>query len=114
MRRCPTPPATRLLPLPLQRPLPLPLRLPAAAPAAPTAHADRPAGAYVLATPYAKKLAKEKGYDLSLIPGTGPNGTVVAKDVESFVARSQDQPHGRQAGPPSWAWTSASWTSTAA
>ena len=64
----------------------------AAAPAAPTAHADRPAGAYVLATPYAKKLAKGKGYDLSLIPGTGPNGTVVAKDVESFVAGPKTSP----------------------
>ena len=65
----------------------------AAAPAAaPTAHADRPAGAYVLATPYAKKLAKEKGYDLSQIPGTGPNGTVVAKDVENFVAGPKTSP----------------------
>ena len=65
----------------------------AAAPAAaPTAHADRPAGAYVLATPYAKKLAKEKGYDLSQIPGTGPNGTVVAKDVETFVAGPKTSP----------------------
>ena len=65
---------------------------PAAPAAAPTAHADRPAGAYVLATPYAKKLAKEKGYDLSLIPGTGPNGTVVAKDVENFVAGPKTSP----------------------
>ena len=65
----------------------------AAAPAAaPTAHADCPAGAYVLATPYAKKLAKEKGYDLSQIPGTGPNGTVVAKDVENFVAGPKTSP----------------------
>ena len=69
-----------------------PAAAPAAAPVAPTAHADRPAGAYVLATPYAKKLAKEKGYDLSLIPGTGPNGTVVAKDVESFVAGPKTSP----------------------
>ena len=68
---------------------------PAAAPSAasaPTAHADRPAGAYVLATPYAKKLAKEKGYDLSQIPGTGPNGTVVAKDVENLVAGPKTSP----------------------
>ena len=64
----------------------------AAPAAAPTAHADRPAGAYVLATPYAKKLAKEKGYDLSQIPGTGPNGTVVAKDVENFVAGPKTSP----------------------
>ena len=42
-------------------------------------------GGYVLATPYAKKLAKEKGYELSAIPATGYNGLVVAKDVNAFV-----------------------------
>lgn len=56
---------------------------PVAAAAAPVARA---AGEYVLATPYAKKLAKEKGYNIADIAGTGPKGTVVAKDVEAFVA----------------------------
>ena len=46
--------------------------------------ADRPAGAYVPATPYAKKIAKEKGIDLAQVPATGYKGVVVAKDVESF------------------------------
>ena len=59
---------------------------PAAAAAAPAAAVTRAAGEYVLATPYAKKLAKEKGYNIADIPGTGPKGTVVAKDVEAFVA----------------------------
>ncbi|MFR3922371.1 MAG: E3 binding domain-containing protein [Dysosmobacter welbionis] len=67
----------------------------------------------MLATPYAKKLAKEKGYDLSQIPGTGPNGTVVAKDVENFVAGPRPAPW-LPSWLPSWAWTSASWTSRAA
>ena len=57
---------------------------PAAAPAAPTAP-ERAAGAYVPATPYAKKLAKEKGFDLSQIPATGYKGVVVAKDVLGFT-----------------------------
>ena len=65
---------------------------PAAAPAAAPVAAARPAGAYVLATPLAKKLAKEKGYDLAAIPGTGPKGTIVAKDVESFVAGPKTSP----------------------
>ena len=66
---------------------------PAAAPAAP-AEAGSPAaaapapvkapGAYVPATPYAKKLAKEKGFDLGQIPATGYKGVVVAKDVLGF------------------------------
>ena len=68
---------------------------PAAAPAVPAAAAPtaKPAcGAYVLATPRAKKLAKEKGYDLHDIPGTGPNGVVVARDVENFTAGPKTSP----------------------
>ncbi len=58
----------------------------AAAAAAPAAAAPvRAAGEYVPATPYAKKLAKEKGFDLAQIPATGYKGVVVAKDVENFV-----------------------------
>ena len=56
----------------------------AAAPTATAAPAPE-AGAYVLATPYAKKLAKEKGFDLAQVPATGYNGVVVAKDVLSFT-----------------------------
>ena len=66
----------------------------AAVPAAsaPAVAADRAPGAYVPATPYARKLAEDKGYDLTRIPGTGPRGTVVAKDVESFVAGPKTSP----------------------
>ena len=52
--------------------------------AAPVA-ATRAAGEYVPATPYAKKLAKEKGFDLAAIPATGYKGVVVAKDVLGFT-----------------------------
>lgn len=47
--------------------------------------AARAAGEYVPATPYAKKLAKEKGFDLAAIPATGYKGVVVAKDVLGFT-----------------------------
>lgn len=57
-----------------------------AAPAAAAAPVARPAGEYVLATPYAKKLASEKGYDLSAIAATGYNGVIVARDVDAHVA----------------------------
>ena len=43
------------------------------------------AGEYVPATPYAKKLAKEKGFDLAAIPATGYKGVVVARDVLGFT-----------------------------
>ena len=69
----------------------------AAAPAATAPEAATPAkeaevkccakansGEYVLATPYAKKLAKEKGIDLASVPATGYKGVVVAKDVNNF------------------------------
>ena len=58
-----------------------------AAVVAPTAAAApaRAAGAYVPATPYAKKLAKEKGFDLAQIPATGYQGVVVARDVLGFT-----------------------------
>ncbi|MBQ3373502.1 MAG: 2-oxo acid dehydrogenase subunit E2 [Oscillospiraceae bacterium] len=52
--------------------------------AAAPAPAARPAGEYVPATPYAKKLAKEKGIDLAAVPASGYKGVVVARDVESF------------------------------
>lgn len=58
----------------------------AAAPAVAAPVAARAAGEYVLATPYAKKLAKDKGYALADIAGTGPKGIVVAKDIDAFVA----------------------------
>lgn len=48
----------------------------------------REKGNYVFASPLAKKMATEKGYDLADIEGTGPNGRVVAKDVENYVAGS--------------------------
>lgn len=38
----------------------------------------------VIATPYAKKLAKELGVDLSSVIGSGPAGRITAQDVESF------------------------------
>ena len=53
--------------------------------AAAPAEALRPAGEYVPATPYAKKLAKEKGFDLHAIPATGYKGVLVAKDVLAYT-----------------------------
>lgn len=38
---------------------------------------------YIIATPYAKKLAEERGVDLKNVIATGYRGTIVAKDVEN-------------------------------
>ena len=54
------------------------------APAIGTAvHPASEGGKRVVASPYAKKLAKELGVDLRGVVGSGPNGRVVAKDVEA-------------------------------
>ncbi|KAL2538823.1 Dihydrolipoyllysine-residue acetyltransferase component 5 of pyruvate dehydrogenase complex [Forsythia ovata] len=49
-------------------------------------HPASEGGKRVVASPYAKKLAKEFGLDLRGLVGSGPNGRVVAKDVEAAVA----------------------------
>ena len=50
-------------------------------------------GARVKASPLAKKVAKEKGVELSALSGSGPGGRIVAKDVQGA------QP-GAKAAPP--------------
>jgi len=55
---------------------------PKPAPAAP-APAAAPAGGRIFASPLAKRIAAEKGLDLSRITGSGPNGRIVKADVES-------------------------------
>ncbi|WP_304508638.1 dihydrolipoamide acetyltransferase family protein [Anaerotignum sp.] len=40
----------------------------------------------ILASPAAKKLAKEKNINISLVSGTGPNGRITLQDVEDYCA----------------------------
>ena len=46
-------------------------------------------GGRVLASPMARRLAGEKGLDLSRIAGTGPSGRIIREDVERAAANSQ-------------------------
>lgn len=43
-----------------------------------------PATGNVKASPLARKLASERGYDIAQIPGSGPGGRVVKADIEGF------------------------------
>ncbi|MBS7608148.1 2-oxo acid dehydrogenase subunit E2 [Candidatus Bathyarchaeota archaeon] len=43
----------------------------------------------VLASPAAKRLAREYGVDLSLVKGTGPGGRIVEDDVRRFIEESR-------------------------
>ena len=65
--------------------------IPAAAAAAVTTAAPAPAApppakpGFVLASPAARRLTKEKGIDLAQVKGTGPNGMVTEIDVTRFI-----------------------------
>ena len=45
-------------------------------------------GERIFASPLAKKLAEEKGIDLSQVEGSGDNGRIIKKDVENFKPRA--------------------------
>lgn len=49
---------------------------------------EKSVGGYILASPIAKKSAKEKGIDLNNISGTGPNGRVVEKDILNYSGQN--------------------------
>ncbi len=74
------PPAPVAEATPAPPPAAVPAATPAAAPAAPVA-----AGGKVVASPLARMISKEMGFDISTIPGTGPDGRIIAADVKEFV-----------------------------
>ncbi len=43
----------------------------------------------VKASPLAKKLAEEKGFDIAQIPGSGEGGRIVKRDIENFTPSTQ-------------------------
>ena len=59
------------------------------------AAAQVPVAGPVLASPKARRLARERGLDLAAISGSGPDGAVLATDVEGHVPAVRDV-----AGPP--------------
>src|SRR5262249_43098965 len=61
---------------------------PAAAPAAEAVPAARETGgeSRVKASPLARRIARERGVDLAGPPGTGPEGRIIAEDVEQAAA----------------------------
>jgi pyruvate dehydrogenase E2 component (dihydrolipoamide acetyltransferase) len=54
--------------------------------------ADSTANGRIKASPLAKKMAREKGYDISQISGTGEYGRVTRRDVENFTPSSAAKP----------------------
>lgn len=70
----------------------------ASAPAAATSEDGR-----VKASPLAKKIASDKGIDLSKVSGSGDNGRIVKKDIDNYVpaAASSSAPAAAAAAAPS-------------
>lgn len=54
-------------------------------PTAPAPAAAAPSTGFVLASPAARRLAKEKGLDLALVKGSGADGMVTEADVTRFL-----------------------------
>jgi pyruvate dehydrogenase E2 component (dihydrolipoamide acetyltransferase) len=93
-------------PAPVATPTPAPVVPAPVVPAvsAPTAHKAH-GGERIFASPLARRIASQKGVDLSLIKGTGPKGRIIRADVDaatsaaSIMAASapQRQPAGNMA-----------------
>ena len=65
---------------PKAAPAPTPVAAPAPAPVVATSSSN----GKVKASPLAKRLAEEKGINLSLIPGSGDGGRVIKRDVDNY------------------------------
>ncbi|MCY4556555.1 MAG: dihydrolipoamide acetyltransferase family protein [Chloroflexi bacterium] len=71
-------------------PAPSPAAVPAPAPVAaepePAAAPPPASDGGVRASPIARRLARERGIDLALVAGSGPNGRITERDVENYQA----------------------------
>lgn len=57
-----------------------------------TAGASPPADGHIAAAPAARRLARERGIDLSTVVGTGPNGRIVKDDVLAAISAAPAPP----------------------
>jgi pyruvate dehydrogenase E2 component (dihydrolipoamide acetyltransferase) len=80
-------------PTPLPGPAPSPSlppatggTIPATAPGTPSAPPPAPTGGRILASPLARRMAKEMGLGLNRMTGTGPGGRIIRQDVERSAA----------------------------
>jgi pyruvate dehydrogenase E2 component (dihydrolipoamide acetyltransferase) len=72
---------------------------PASQTAAPVVQEASVDGQRVLASPLAKKIASEKGIQLSKIKGSGENGRITKSDVENFLPQASSAPVASTAAP---------------
>jgi len=73
-------------PTPAPTPEPAPTPTPASAPVT----VSGPSGGRVLASPLARRMAKDAGVDLSTIQGSGPGGRIIKRDIEGRPATAPE------------------------
>ncbi|MEZ5869042.1 MAG: pyruvate dehydrogenase complex dihydrolipoamide acetyltransferase [Defluviimonas denitrificans] len=73
---------------------------PAAAASAPAPAAPKSGGKRVIASPLARRLAKEQGIDIAALTGTGPHGRIVKADVEAAAKGGAAKPAAAPAAAP--------------
>jgi pyruvate dehydrogenase E2 component (dihydrolipoamide acetyltransferase) len=81
-----------------------PEQVAAAAPAtasAPVAVTSAATGSRILASPLAKKMAADKGIDLSLVQGSGEFGRIIKADIERFTPAASAAPQSSVSAAPS-------------
>jgi pyruvate dehydrogenase E2 component (dihydrolipoamide acetyltransferase) len=71
---------------PAPAPTPEPVTATATVAAAPVAASGAAESGRVKASPLARRMARERGVDLATVTGTGPDGRVIAEDVERAAA----------------------------
>ena len=100
----PAPSASAAAPAPAATPAPV---ASAPAPAAPAAHSTA-SGDRVFASPLARRIAADKGIDLSTLKGSGPKGRIVKADVLGATATTASAPAAAPASAPAAAPMAAS------
>jgi pyruvate dehydrogenase E2 component (dihydrolipoamide acetyltransferase) len=66
-----------------------PAARPAAPPPSPTAQAPEGEGGRVKASPLARSMAAQQNIPLSSVPGSGPGGRIIKRDIEAWSAGGQ-------------------------
>lgn len=85
-QKAPEPYAAEQAPL-VTTPLPPEAALPA--PAKVEKAAEAPEEERVKASPLARKMAEERGIDLTIVRGTGPNSRIVESDIEDYLKQAK-------------------------
>ncbi|WP_068875452.1 MULTISPECIES: pyruvate dehydrogenase complex dihydrolipoamide acetyltransferase [unclassified Phenylobacterium] len=93
-------PKAEAAPPPAKAPEPAKAEAPKPAPAAAPAPAKAADGGRIFASPLARRLAEQKGLDLSAMTGSGPHGRIVKVDVDKAQPGQAKAPAAAPAGAP--------------